>query len=61
MLPNLRLVLFFISFIIESFKKIFICRFTMNSIVVYYTTIIFNTLNKIADCIKLRRVKDWLI
>ena len=32
----------------------------MSSIIVYYTTIIANTLNKVADCMKLRLVKDWL-
>ena len=32
----------------------------MGSIIVYYTTIIANTLNKVANCIKLRLVKDWL-
>ncbi len=34
-------------------------RFAMGSIVVYRTTIIPNTLNKVADCMELRVVKGW--
>ncbi len=60
MLPNLRLVLFFICLVMKSFKKVLMHRLVMGSIVVYYTTIILNILNKLADCIKLRVVKDWL-
>ncbi len=35
-------------------------RFAMGSIIVYHTTIIPNTLNKVANCIELRVVKGWL-
>ncbi len=59
MLPNLRLVLFFIRPIIESFKKVLMGRLAMGSIIVYHTTIILNLLNTVADCMKLRVVKDW--
>ncbi len=59
MLPNLRLVLFFVRPIIESFKKVLMGRLAMGSIVVYRTTIIPNTLNKVADCMELRVVKGW--
>ncbi len=60
MLLNLRIILFFIYSVIERFKKVFIHRFTMGSIVVYRTTIIANTLNEVANCMKLRVVKSWL-
>ena len=59
-LPNLRLVLFIICFVIENFKKVLMRHLTMGSIVVYCTTIIPNTLNKVANCIELRAVEDWL-
>ncbi len=59
-LPNLQIVHFFVCPIIESFKKILICRLAMSSIVVYCTIIIPNILNKMADCIELRIVKSWL-
>ena len=49
MLPNLQLVLFFVCLIVESFKKVLIRRLTISNIVVYCTTIIPNTLNKVAD------------
>ena len=61
MLPNLQLVLFFVYLIIESFKKILMCRFAMDSIVIDCTTVISNTLNKVADCMELRVVEDWSI
>lgn len=60
MLSNLQFVLFFIYSIIKYFKKLFIYCFAINSIVVYYITIISNILNKIAIFIKLEIVKDWL-
>ena len=60
MLSNLRVILFFICPIIERFKKILMCRLAMGSIVVYYTTIILNILNKVANYMKLRIVKSWL-
>ncbi len=56
-LPNLRLVLFFVRFIVESFKKVLMSRLAIGSIVVYRTTIIPNTLNKVVDCMELRVVK----
>ena len=59
MLVNLQVVLFFVCPIVENFKKVFICRLTMSNIVVYRTTIIPNTLNKVANCIEVRVVKGW--
>ena len=59
-LPNLHLVLFLVCPIIESFKKLLMRRLAMGSIVVYYTTIILNTLNKATNCMKVRVVKGWL-
>lgn len=58
MLPNLQVVSLFIHLVVEHFKRIFIRRLTMGSIVVYYTIIILNTLNKMANCMKLMVVKD---
>ena len=60
MLLNLRVVFLFVHPIIECFKKIFMRRFAMGSIVVYCTIIISNILNKVINCIKLRVVKGWL-
>ncbi len=59
MLSNLRIVLLFVYPIVERFKKVFIRRLAIGSIVVYRTTIIPNTLNKVADCMELRVVKVW--
>ncbi len=59
MLPNLRLILFFVRPVVESFKKVLMGRLTMGNIVVYCTTIIPNILNKVGDCMKLRVVKGW--
>ena len=59
-LLNLQLELFFIYFIVKSFKKVLIYCLTMGSIIVYCTTIILNILNKVADCMELRVVEDWL-
>ena len=60
MLPNLQLVFFFVCLTVESFRKILMHRLAMGSIVVYRTTIIPNTLNKVADCMKFRVVQGWL-
>ena len=60
MLPNLQVVLFFVCPVVESFKKVFMRRLAMGSIVVYRTTIIPNTLDKVANCMEFRVVKDWL-
>ena len=59
-LSNLPVVFSFIYPIIERFKKIFMHCLAMSSIVIYYTTIIPNILNKVINCIKLKIVKDWL-
>ena len=59
-LPILQLVLFFVYLIVESFEKVLMRRLAISSIVAYRTTIIPNTLNKLADCMKLRVVKGWL-
>ncbi len=55
-LSNLQVVFLFICLIVERFKKVFI-HLTMGSIIVYCTTIIPNTLNKVANYIKLKVVK----
>ncbi len=60
-LLNLQVVRFFVRFMVECFKKVFMYRLAIGSIVVYRTTIIQNTLNNAANCIKLRVVKTWLI
>ncbi len=59
MLPNLQLVLFGVRPIVESFKNVLMGRLAMGSIVVYRTSIFPNTLNKVADCTKLKVVKVW--
>lgn len=60
MLPNLQIVFFFICSFVESFKKVFMRYLVIGSIVIYYTTIIPNIPNKMADCIELRIVKSLL-
>lgn len=57
MLPNLQVVFFFICFVIENFKKVFIYHFAIGSILVYYTTIILNILHKVAHYMEFRMVK----
>ena len=57
MLPNLGLVLFFVCSIVENFNKVLMRRLAMGNIVFYCTTIILNTLNKVADCIELKVFK----
>ena len=57
MLLNLQVVFFFIYLIIKSFKKIFMRHLAISNITIYYTTIISNILNKVINCIELRRVK----
>ena len=59
-LSNLRVVLFFVYFIVKNSKNVFICRLAISNIVVYRTIIILNILNKVVNYIKLRVVKDWL-
>ena len=59
MLPNLQIILFFICSIVKSFKKIFVRRLAIGSIVVYCTTIILNTTNKLVYCMELWVVKGW--
>ena len=61
MLQSLRLVPFFICFIVECFKKIFIHCLIIGSIVIYHTPIILNTLNNMAYYIEVRVVKGWSI
>ena len=56
-LSNLQFVLFFVYFYLESFKKIFICDFSISNIIVSYTNIIPNTLDKVADYMEFRVVK----
>lgn len=57
MLPDLQLVLFFIDFIVKNFQKIFIRRFAIGCMIIYYTIIISNISNKFINCIKFRVVK----
>ena len=59
MLPNLRIVLFFVSPIVKSFKKIFMSCFAMSCIIVYSTTIIPDALDKVASRIELWVVECW--
>ena len=51
-LPNLRIVHFFISVIVKSFKKVFMSCFTINYIIVNNTTIIPDALGKMGDYIE---------
>ena len=60
-LPNLQVIFLFIHTVVESFKKVFIHRFAIGSIVVYCTTIIPNIKDKVVYCIKVRVVKGWSI
>ena len=63
MLPNLQVIFFFVYFIIESFDKIFMCRFIMSYVVIYHTTIILNALDKVVNCMEFRVVEGlsiWL-
>ena len=59
MLQNLQVLLFFICPVVESFKKIFMHRLAIDSIIVYCTTIFLNILDKVAHCIEFRVVKVW--
>ena len=56
-LPNLQVVFLSICSVVECFKKVFMRRLAMGSIVVYRTTIILNIFNKVANCIEFRLVK----
>ena len=58
-LPDLQVVLFFVCLFIKNFKKVFMRRLTMGSIIVYCTTIIPNILNKVANYMELRIVESW--
>ena len=58
MLPNLRIVLFFVGFVIKSFKKVFMSCFTISCIIVYSTTIIPDALDKVASRMELRVVES---
>ena len=59
MLPDLRVILFFVYPIIESFEKVFICCLAVGYIIIYRTTIILNALDKITNCIELKIVESW--
>lgn len=61
MMPNFRIIFFFICLVIKRFKKIFMSWLAVNYILVYRTIIILNALDKMANCMKLKIVKDWLI
>ena len=60
-LSNLQVVFFFVCPIIEHFKKVLMYCLAIDSIIVYCTTIIPNTLNKVANCIEFTVVKGWSI
>ena len=57
MLPNLRIVLFFVSPVVKSFKKVFMSCFAMSCIIVYSTTIIPDALGKVGDCMEFGVIK----
>lgn len=59
MLPNLRVALFFVCSFVESFKKIFMHRLAIDSIIVYNIIIMPNILDKVVNSMKLRIVKVW--
>ena len=57
MLSNLRVVLFFVYSIVESFEKVFMRHLTMGYVIIYCTNINPNVLDKIANYIEFRVVK----
>ena len=61
MLPILRIVLFFVSPVVKSFKKVFMSYFAMNCIIVYSTTIIPDVLGKVGDYMEFEIIKRRLI
>ena len=61
MLSNLQVILFLICLIVKSFKKVFMHHLAISNIVVYHIIIILNILFRLANCIKLRVIKSWLI
>lgn len=52
-------IFFFVCFIIKNFMKVFIYYLALGYIIIYYTPIILNVLNKVANCMELRVVEDW--
>lgn len=60
-LSNLQIKLFSSYPSIKSFEKIFIHCFAISCIVIYYTTIFLNVLDKLANYMKFRLVQDWSI
>ncbi len=58
-LLDLRVVLFFVCFIIESFEKVFIHSLIMGYVILYHITKISNILDKVANCIEFRIVESW--
>ena len=57
MLPNFRIILFFVNLIVKSFKKVFVSYFAIIYIKVYSSIIIPDALDKVAICIELRIVE----
>ena len=57
----MQVILLFVCPIVKNFKKILMRCLAMGSIVVYHTTIIPNTLDKVANCMELKIFKDWLV
>ncbi len=61
MLPDLRVELFFVCPIVESFEKIFMRHLAVGYVIIYRTTIIPNALDKVANCMEFRVVEGWSI
>ena len=59
-LSNLQLLFFFVCLIVKRFEKVFIRYLAISYIVVYYTTIILNAVNKVANYMEFQIFKGWL-
>ena len=57
-LPYLQVKLFLDCPVLKSFKEVFMRHLIIVCITIYRTTIISNTLDKVASSIKLRVVED---
>lgn len=51
-LLDFQIILFFINFISKNFKIIFIGYYVINYIIVYYSTIVLDIMNKVNNSIK---------
>lgn len=59
MLSDLQVILLFVYYIVKTFKKVFMHCLTVSCIIIYCTSIILNKLDKIANYMEFRVVKDW--